>query len=226
MRGEIKMGWLQNREIENEKEKLKKVLFGSKPITPKYTRAADIGIGGVKMFINDRDRQFFRDFATFADLFNRMFISADDDGFGGIGPWRLQELEDTELSWPGQDTPAYGCRYSVHYNQMSLGILQISADDLDYSTDNPLVNVDMDLEHIRMLPFSHVQTFLQRLVEFITPRPDYNYPPAREMINGALLALLWPYKPEYEDDADMSRSLEFGYNDSAINFIKHAERGK
>ena len=125
-----------------------------------------------------------------------------------------QELEDTELSYPGQDSPDYGCRYEVYYNQVQLGMLQISADSLNYTTDNPLVYVRLDLDQIRMLPFGHIQAFMQRLMsEFIIPEPGYDYPRAPEMINSALLELLWPYtNPEYEEDPDMDRSLDFRYS--------------
>jgi hypothetical protein len=72
------MGWLSQSETQSEKAKLRKALFGTKPIEPVYRRAADIGIGGVKMLINDRDRQFFRDFAPFAEQFNHAFVTSLD----------------------------------------------------------------------------------------------------------------------------------------------------
>jgi hypothetical protein len=56
------MGWVQS-----EKDKLQKSLFGSRPIEPVDTRATDIGVGDIEGFVKDRDRQFFRDFASFAD---------------------------------------------------------------------------------------------------------------------------------------------------------------
>jgi hypothetical protein len=212
------MGWLSQSETRSEKAQLRKALFGTKPIEPVYRRAADIGIGGVEMFINDRDRQFFRDFAPFAERFNREFLNSGDD-FAAWRSWRIQELEDTELSWPGQDSPAYGCRYSVHYNQVQLGDLQISADAFDYSTDTPFVGVDLDLEYVRMLPFGHVNAFLHHLMGIVRPRPDYNSLQPQEMINVALLELLWPGKSD-EEDADMYRSLDFAYSGSADRIIR------
>jgi hypothetical protein len=95
-----------------------------------------------------------------------------------------------------------------------LGLLQLSADDFEYTTDNPLVWVDLELKRVRMLPFDHVQVFLLRLTRsLIAPRPDY--PPAQEMIHNAMLKLLWPYKSQYEEDAD----LELGYGGSAAHFL-------
>ena len=44
------------------------------------------------------------------------------------GPWRLQELDNTEISGDlASDFPAYGRRYEIFYNQVKLGLLEIIA---------------------------------------------------------------------------------------------------
>jgi hypothetical protein len=93
-------------------------LIDNKPIVPRHQRPKSVGEG---WGVHDQDRKFFADFEDFADVVNWWF----DDTHDG-GPWRLQELADTELRLGFHDSPTYGRRYDIYHNQVRVGTLELS----------------------------------------------------------------------------------------------------
>ena len=107
------------RRPEKVKKKLFAALMDNKPIVPKHQRPKSIGEG---WGVYDQDRKFFADFEDFADVVNWWFATADIGG-----PWRLQELADTELRLGCHDSPTYGRRYEIYHNQVRAGSLELQA---------------------------------------------------------------------------------------------------
>jgi hypothetical protein len=83
---------------------LQRALFETRPITVKYQRPVDIGLIEGRSLASDAERQLFKDFARFAMLFNRQFESIPD-----LGPWRIQELDDTDTDILGAYAVATMC---------------------------------------------------------------------------------------------------------------------
>jgi hypothetical protein len=96
------------------KKKFLKALLYSQPITPRHRPPPELH--GIAACITDADRDFFADFEKFAEDVNGLFAPVE--------PWRLQELPDSELDGV-RDTPMYGRRYEIFYNQIHVGTLQI-----------------------------------------------------------------------------------------------------
>jgi hypothetical protein len=69
--------------------------------------------------IDDSLRQFFHDFDWFG-------VIANDWDPIKESPWRLQELENTELHTLSYDSPRYGRQYHIFYNAEHVGLLEIT----------------------------------------------------------------------------------------------------
>jgi len=93
-------------------------------------------------------------------LVNRQFESIPD-----LGPWRIQELEDTTTDILG----AFACRYDVFHGQMRVGNLEISPGIIDgYTTARPTVCAGVTIVHVLALPFGRIWAFLEPLSIYLT----------------------------------------------------------
>jgi hypothetical protein len=102
------------------KKKFLSKLRDSKPISPKHRPPKNIGDDAFPSLATREDRLFFDDFRDFADVVNWWL---GDEHVGG--PWRLQELPDTELRLSlGDSRPSFGRRYDIFYNQVPVGTLE------------------------------------------------------------------------------------------------------
>src|SRR5262249_6581233 len=102
------------------KKKFIKALRGSEPIVPKHQPPKSIG-ESVPSLVRREDRLFFDDFRDFGTVVNWCLA---DEHVGG--PWRLQELPNTDLSLNFSHMPDFGRRYDIFYNQVPLGTLEVS----------------------------------------------------------------------------------------------------
>lgn len=135
-------------------KELRIALFESAPIEPRHDVPEHIGSGGFNSEVSDCDRLFFDHFDLFARAINSIYTPS---GSWEGGPWRLQEVADTLIRLSGvDDYPDHGRRYEVFYNQACLGLVEINADVVSYTAENPTVFTTVALEHARLLPFDDV----------------------------------------------------------------------
>lgn len=155
------------RKPETLKKKFLKALLHGGPITPKHHLPKCIG-EGFSSLVRDTDQRFFEDFRDFARTVNWWLAELD------IGSsWRLQELPETELKLRFSDMPDFGRRYSIFYNQVRIGSLEVSPDVLDYSPENPLVYADIEIEWVRLLSLHTVRAFLDAIALHVSdPNPN------------------------------------------------------
>lgn len=170
-------------------------LLHSDPIVPKHRRPKDSG-EGFSSLVSDQDRQFFNDFDDFADVVNWWF----GDEHVGTG-WRLQELPDTERKHVLSDTPQFGRRYDVFYNQVRLGTLEVCP-GAGYDAKTPDVHTSVQVEWVRLLPIGTIRAFLNGIALHVC-RPDpitKEYGEARAAIEESLTDALWQTQQisEYE----------------------------
>jgi len=165
------------------KTKFVNQLLHSEPITPVHERPPPLDRGAWR--VDDHVYQFFNDFADFADVVNQWLTEV-----AGGGPWRLQELSDTQLSLDFVDSPRYGRRFAVFHNQIRLGTLEVS--DLLYDS-NPRVSARVHLEYVRFLSFDTVQDCLMAIaLHTADPGPETKeYIIAQRQIDRAMTAVLW-----------------------------------
>jgi hypothetical protein len=168
------------------KKKFIAALLYSKPIVPKHQSPKTIG-EKVPSLVREEDRLFFDDFADFAAVVNWWLA---DDHVGG--PWRLQELPDTELKLDFSDMPDFGRRYAIFHNQVRLGTLEVSP-DFRYSSEKPNVHTKINMDWVRLLAFGTVRGLLSDIALHVC---DGN-PSSREYfqtqmnIDRALTEPLW-----------------------------------
>jgi hypothetical protein len=177
------------------KKKFITALLHSEPIAPKHQPPKTIG-DQFPSLVTEQDRLFFGDFADFADVVN-WWLS--DDG----GRWRLQELPETELELDFSDTPNFGRRYTIFYNQVRLGILEVSP-SFEYSTDKPNVYTNIELDCIRLLSFDTVEGFLTDIA-LHGCNPDQKtqeHFKTRQRIHRALTQVLWQVQQISESGTD------------------------
>jgi len=156
------------RKPEKLRKKFLSALLHSAPITPNHQPPKSIGEGFSSPLVSNDDQRFFDDFGDFARVVNWWLADSD------VGsPWRLQELPDTELSLRFSDMPNFGRRYSIFYNQVRLGTLEVSPAHLRYSADNPLVYADIEIEWVRLLTLHTVRALLDAIALHVSD-PNQN----------------------------------------------------
>jgi hypothetical protein len=194
------------------REELHKLLC-DKPIEPQYG-VARMRTYPLQDWLNDSHKQFFADFAGFAEALNKQWLPNQRTGWEGM-PWRLQEHEDTDISTAATEGPFFGRRYGVTYNQLSLGQLDVYP-DLDYTSAEPAVTVDIELEHTRLLSFYDTYGFLIWIAGRLTSNTKEEAAEARAAIERSLLGAVWQlplrieeskwpltskiYRPDMDDD--------------------------
>ena len=162
-----------------KRKRIRQLLHGT-PITHRPPKA----IEAIRSRLEEKDRQFFRDFAGFALLLNRWF-----DGEDVKSPFRLQELPDIEIQLEGLHTPIYGWRYAIFYNQARLGTLEIWPEH-HYTAENPNVHTTIRLGGLRLLPFNTVREFLNTLAMYVC-ESDQDSKNLQTDIDSALTGVLW-----------------------------------
>lgn len=197
--------WQQTRR--GPTRKFRRSLMSGGPITPKHTRPAGLSEG---WGINDGDLQFFEDFDLFGDVLNR---TLEDE------PWRVQEMSKTEISGL-DDTPLYGRRYAIFYNQHKLGTLQIYAIH-PYSASEPIVRTEIELDFARLIPFHSISGFVSSIAMFTASRGIEEMDKAARSAQGAAINTLWriEYDPEL-DDRSSGGDIEFQFDGSAENYLR------
>ena len=168
------------------KKKFIKALRGSEPIVPKHQPPKSIG-ESVPSLVRREDRLFFDDFRDFGTVVNWCLA---DEHVGG--PWRLQELPNTDLSLNFSHMPDFGRRYDIFYNQVPLGTLEVSPGG-GYSSQEPLVYTDINLDWVRLLAIETVRDFFHDIALHVcdaNPR-THGYLQTRVLIDGALTKTLW-----------------------------------
>ena len=191
-------------------------LFHSGPIHPRHNRRASFTGELPAEEALDAEHRFFLDFDMFADRVNNLYTPSDVwDG----GPWRLQELADTEISFffdDPRDGPNFGLRYRVFYNQAAIGIVEISA-AFDYDAEKePKVSTLLKLEHVRLLPFEEVVGFLITLAQYLAWGEPDQFTMTQRDIDRALLAVVWNTNQNSDDDGIIKLHL----SGSAQHYLK------
>jgi hypothetical protein len=133
--------------------------------------------------VYDQDQKFFADFEYFADVVNWWFATPDIGG-----PWRLQELADTELRLGFHDSPTYGRRYDIYHNQVRAGSLELRASYLDGE-----VIANIRIEWPRLLTATTIRDLLGIIALHIcNPAPtSEGYRQAQAAITSCLTDTLW-----------------------------------
>jgi hypothetical protein len=149
-------------------EKLKKSfrnrLWESKPITPKHEPPPPLKQD--TWSVREQDLQFFSDFEDFANVVN--WWLADPDVHPPERPWRLQELPTSELLKLGpHDSPSYGRTYAVFHNQVRVGEIEIKP-HWEYSSQNPRVEVHVELDWVRLLALGTIRSFLIDIAQHVS----------------------------------------------------------
>ena len=193
------------------REGLLAALFESGPIEPKHNCPSSLTGDWSANFGSDSEHRFFSEFDMFADHINYLYTAND---YSEGGPWRLQELADTELTRADMDMPVFGRRYSVFYNQAAIGLIEISG--ILYDTENNThVTTDVELEHVRLLPFQDISGFLVTLSQYLAWAEPEQFANTQRAIDRSLLALLWN-AARNEDDEGI---LELYLSGSAKHYL-------
>jgi hypothetical protein len=196
------------------KKKFITALLHSKPIVPKHRSPKIVG-DGLTSFVDDEDRQFFNDFAEFANVVNWWLRDTMET------PWRLQELPDTELHLDYSDMPLFGRRYEVFYNQVKLGTLEVSPNS-DYGAENPNVRTSIQLDWVRLLSIGDIHEFLGCIARHVCERDQTE---RSAIINGCLTSVLWQSQQidEYDLEDQNYGELKTQLNGLALEYIERRE---
>ncbi len=192
----------------SHREELLAALFESGPIEPKHNCPASLTGDWPANFGSDSEHRFFSEFDMFADHINYLYTATDDpEG----APWRLQELANTEIRAHYGFGPSFGRRYGVFYNQAAIGLIEISG--ILYATEN--VTTDVELEHVRLLPFQEISGFLVTLSQYLAWAEPEQFANTQRNIDRSLLAVLWN-AARSEDDEGI---LELYLSGSAKHYL-------
>ena len=179
------------------KKKFLKKLMHSEPIKPKHNPPKVAG-GDFAVVASEADRQFFSDFAEFADVIN--WCLSDED-FGSR--WRLQELPDGDvrLNVNFEHGPMLGRCYDIFHNQVRLGRLEIRP-GYKYGAATPAVTAEIELDMVRLLTFDNISEFINVIAMHVCVKsPKGGEYDAGQAIFGALIKALWDSQTitEYKD---------------------------
>jgi hypothetical protein len=208
--------WQESRR--GPKRKFLRKLQDSKPITPKHSPPVRAGgADPIGLFIRDADKQFFADFATFADVLNHWLAGDEDEP--RRNPWRVQELPDPELRILGpHDAPAYGRRYDIFYNQIKVGDLEIDP-HWEYSSAEPKVTVALELDCARWLPFGQIHSLIYWMATLTASRGGPHGEEHRAVVlalHDAALRRLWQIKYDRSiDDRAMGGEIRIQFSGTA-----------
>jgi hypothetical protein len=203
-------------------EKLRKqfitAVMSSKPIVPKHQSPKSMGGQLENTFLVSReDRMFFTDFVDFGVVVN-WWLGDEDVG----SPWRLQELPNTELSIGFRDTPSFGRRYDIFYNQVRLGTLEIYP-GYPYSAEQQTVYTAIELEWVRLLDFDTLRGFLENIASHVCNNDTRSkeYLETRVYIDRALSRVLWQNQriTQFDFDGQGYGELELLLEGSPVRYF-------
>lgn len=197
--------WQQTRR--GPRRNFRRAIESGEPITPKHASPVDLKEG---WGISGEDLQFFEDFDFFGDALNRVL---EDE------PWRVQETSETEISGV-HDTPLYGRRYEIFYNQHKLGTLQVYAEP-SYSASEPIVRTEIELDFARLIPFQSISSFVSFVAMLTASSSREEMEKAALSAQRAAINELWQieYDPDL-DDRSSGGSIEFQFDGSAENYLR------
>jgi hypothetical protein len=191
----------------NRRPKLNKkaanALWRNNPIVPKHDPPKAAG-GELSSLARDVDRRFFADFKDFADVLNgwlaEEFIASR---------FRLQDLPagDRSINVDFSDGPRLGRSFAIFHNQTHVGTLEI-APAYKYTTDNPSVLTNIQIDWARLLGFDELTGFLDAIASHVV---SGNYQSdesrdARQIVLHGLARTLWDnYRVSQYDHTDDER---------------------
>jgi hypothetical protein len=139
-------------------------------------------------------------------------------------PWRLQELENTRLRTFNDDSPKYGRRYDLFYNQQRVGSVEI-ADTPDYTTEEPRVRANVAILDVRLIPhpLDDVSRFLTSIAALVSAGTGDEYAEAKRNVE---VALTQAYLARRTKGMDTATEVVTGVSfvGSAATYIKLRER--
>src|SRR5262245_37548323 len=141
-------------------------------------------------FSSIANERFFSDFDQFADTINLCLIDT---------PWRIQELPDTHLALCDLDGPDFGRRYDLFHRQADIGIVEI-APDPRYTTANPSVVVNLQMDWARLLSFASINALLYCVAVHVCEAKGAEWAAVRSKIDRAMIEVLWEAQRITEDD--------------------------
>ena len=185
-----------------KKQFITTLLHSEEPIEPKHRLPKPLVEG---WGITKRVQQFFVDFKDFADVVNWWFSEVKTG-------WRLQELSDPELKIGHHESPAYGRRYDVYYNQVRIGTLEV------FPFLKGSVIARMRIEWVRLLPFSTMRDLLDGLALHVCdPYPaSEEYRNGRAAIDYSLKNVMWTGQRITESDFQDYGNLDLRLDGSAM----------
>jgi hypothetical protein len=154
-------------------EKLKKKflnrLWKGKPITPKHEPPPPLKASDTYR-VRKEELQFSSDFEDFAEVINWWLAGPY---VYPHGPWRLQEFPDSDLVALWGTSGASYCRtYAVFHNQVRIGKIEITP-DWEYSTQDPRIQVYVELHWARLFSFNIIRGFLIAIARYVQePRSE------------------------------------------------------
>lgn len=193
------------------KKKFVKSILNSKPIIPKHERPESI-TEQFRDIVDERDKAFFDDFRDFGDVVN-WWCSDEYTG----SPWRLQELADTELRISIGDSPDFGRRYSVFYNQAELGTLEIMPLQ-NFRRENPSIRTQIELDWTRLLSFEAVSGFLWTVANHVADLDPKSQDSSRALtaIQSSMAKVVWQSQRLSEFSEQEYGKLEFQLDGRAV----------
>jgi hypothetical protein len=155
--------------LREERPKLKKKfvndLLYSEPIAVKHDPPKNLTPDGKETWGADKhDFECFWLFWYFGEAANRELE------LYRVRSMRLQELSDTEIRGDlAMESPAYGRRSDIFYNQTRIGSLQIKACSLRDEQDKPVfAHIALDRVPVTALPCQQVHWFLSTIAGLVT----------------------------------------------------------
>ena len=198
------------------KRKFRRSIIDGSPITPRHESPSlplKEGWG-----VGDDDNRFLADFDIFATILNRWL---DDT------PWRIQELDDPELGgvMALPDSPSYGRRYDIFFNQIRLGTLEITAVH-GYGSDHQNISAAIELTYARLLTFNSIKSFISFLSSLATSNVEEQQR-VLFLMHDSMLQRLWQIEYDYQlDDRSLGGDFELQFEGSAARYLKIRARSR
>jgi hypothetical protein len=195
----------------SERDRLLAALFKTVPIEPKHEHPTKLTGEWPDDMATVYQHACFADFDMFADSINCFHVP---DGAWEGGPWRLQELSDTEIV--NFDHPQFGRRYKVFYNQIEVGLVEVGAFSRYDGKTKPEVSTHVSIHYADLLPFYELSGFLESLAARNAAGSAEEFAKSKFAIVRALLACLW----ESKRDAEQNGALEITLIGSAREYLE------
>lgn len=160
----------------NTASKLQERLIETAPMSPVSLRPKSLDGVDFPNLVKARDRELYKEFDIFASVINDIYKDE---------PWRLQERRDANI--PDPNDPTFGPRYQVFYNQVEVGGVDIFAHH-KFKIENPVCYMNIEIEHVRLLPFGQVRGFVWTLCSNVTWDANREF---EKTIDQMLMEALW-----------------------------------